>query len=234
MRNLLLGFASLLLAAPAAAQAPTSGTITIVIEGSFGVDLGAPTPPPPPVVVVEPAPATPPAPAPAPTTAMPTAPSSYQLSAGAVLRPAPVAEPTLAPVYVPDSPTAPPAAPERPRYRRRVGLMVGGAVMFAGAWGLNIGGTLLAMTLPFYNEHRDDLFFSSLIPVVGPLVQIGFRDDDWQIPFFVGASALQVAGLVMAIVGTVSRVRVEDEETPVTVVPYASGDGAGVNLLGSF
>ncbi len=36
----------------------------------------------------------------------------------------PVAEPTLAPVYVPDSPTAPPAAPERPRYRRRVGLMV--------------------------------------------------------------------------------------------------------------
>jgi hypothetical protein len=219
MRNALLGglFASFLFASPALAQ---GGSLTITIEGSFGSDLAAPAPaePAPPVVVLEPA-----------RGPMPTAPSGYQLDASTVLS-APA--PAYAPPEVYEAPPAP--APEAPRYRRNVGLMVGGAVMFGGMWALNIGGTLLAMTIPTTNWNRGNLFFSSLVPIGGPLAQIAFRDGDWQIPFFVAASAVQLTGLILAIVGTASRVPVEEPEETISVVPYASGEGAGLNVLGSF
>lgn len=225
MRNALLGglLASFVFASPALAQ-DGSGSITITIEGSFGADLDAPVPaapaaePPPPVVVLEPA-----------RGSMPTAPSGYQLDATAVLTPAPASAPAVVTPY-----EAPPRSEAPPRYRRNVGLMVGGAVMFGGMWALNIGGTLLAMTIPTSNWNRSNLFFSSLVPIAGPLAQIAFRDGDWQIPFFVAASAVQLTGLILAIVGTASRVPVETPEETVTVLPYASGDGAGLNVLGSF
>lgn len=226
MRHTLFGsLLSLFLAAPVLAQeAPASATITVTIEGSFGIDLAAPRSPapalpPPPVVVLEPA-----APmASSPAAPLLAAPAAYQLDAASVLRPS-------GPAYLP--PEAPSDAP--PRYRRRVGLIVGGAVMLGGAWALNIGGTAFALLMPTYNAHRDELAAAAFVPIAGPLMQIAFRDDDWQIPVFAVASAIQLTGLVLAITGTVSRVRVEERETQLAVLPYAGPDGGGATLLGSF
>jgi hypothetical protein len=219
MRTTLLAtLLSLSFAVPALAQeAPSSATITVTIEGSLGRDLAAPRPPAPalpspPVVVLERA-----------AGALPATPAAYQLDAAAV-------RPSEGPaVYVP------PAVSEGPpRYRRRVGLIVGGAVMLAGAWALNIGGTAFALLMPTYNAHRDELMASAFVPIIGPLAQIAFRDDDWQIPIFAVASAIQLTGLVLAITGTVSRVRVEEPERQLAVLPYAGPGGGGVTLLGSF
>jgi hypothetical protein len=177
---------------------------------------------PPPVVLVEPA-----------RGAMPTAPSGYQLRASEVLRVPSAALEPVTPALAPTTAYEPPRD-AAPRYRRRAGLMVAGAVMLGGMWALNIGGTLLAMSMPVTNWNRTHLFFSSLVPVAGPLAQIAFRDADWQIPFFVVASAVQLTGLILAIAGTASRVRVEEPEDALAVLPYASGDGAGLNVLGAF
>ena len=218
MRNAFFGGLLLasLLAAPAHAQEAPAGSVTFTIEGSFGIDLAPPSraaaAPPPPVLLVEPA-----------RGPLPSAPSAYQLDPASVLRPAPA-------LYVP------PAA-ERvaaPRYRRRVGLIVSGAVLLGGMWALNLGGTAFAMAMPSGNAHREELGYAGFLPIVGPLAQIAFRDDDWQIPLFAVASAVQLTGLVLAIVGSVSRVPVDVAEQGVTIVPYASAAGAGLNVVGGF
>lgn len=213
------------LASAAPVQAQASGTLVITIEGSLGPSAPPEAPavevPPPPVVVVEPAaPVAPavvaaPVAAPAPLVLTPAAPAVYGQTQALALDGA--ATPT-----------------EAPRMRRRWGLVGAGAGMALGAYALNIGGTVLALALPTYNSNRGNLFFASLVPIAGPLMQIGFRDGDWQIPLFLASSALQIAGWIMAFVGTFSRVPVEAEETAFMVLPYATEDGAGLTAGGTF
>jgi hypothetical protein len=220
---------TLLWASSSSAQA--SGTVVITIEGTFTVP-SAPAPPTAPLAPAESAAVelAPPAPPPAPLLApIPTV----------VLAPVPPAygpQTYVTQTYEPSSSVAYAPTDAAPRVRRRWGLVASGAAMVIAAYALNIGGTLLALALPFSNGHRDQLFGSALVPVAGPLLQIAYRDADWQIPFYLVSSGLQIAGFVMAFVGTftTTTVAADDATATLSVTPYATGDGAGLMAAGTF
>ncbi len=244
--SLLLACALVLgaLIAPGLAAAQTGGTI--IIEGTltFGVPPAAP-PPPPVVLPTAPAPETPPV--------VVLAPEAQSIAAAPVATPTPaVALPAFVPGRVPTVTVVPQgeASLEAPRTRRRWGLVGAGAGIAIGAYALNVVGSLLWMAIPTgvtstdfiaptWNGHREELLLWSLVPVVGPLAQIAYAEEDWQSALFVAASALEIAGFVMAIVGTASRVpgaprRAAPPGATVTVVPYASETSGGLSLAGSF
>ena len=120
-----------------------------------------------------------------------------------------------------------------PRTRPRWGLAIGGGVMTLVAYGVNIGGSAIWYTTSIFTGQRDDYFHWSLVPVVGPFVQMGFvQGQDWQIPILAVVGAAQIAGVVMAIVGTVSREVVEPPA--LAVAPYATQDGGGLTVAGAW
>jgi hypothetical protein len=229
---------TLLWASSSSAQA--SGTVVITIEGTFTVP-SAPVPPTAPLLAPAESAAVelaPPAPPSAPPPAPPPAPLLAPIPT-VVLAPVPPAygPQTYAPqTYEPSSSVAYAPTDAAPRARRRWGLVASGAAMVIAAYALNIGGTLLALALPFSNGHRDQLFGSALVPVAGPLLQIAYRDADWQIPFYLVSSGLQIAGFVMAFVGTftTTTVAADDATATLSVTPYATGDGAGLMAAGTF
>lgn len=248
--SVLLACALALGATLAPGLAAAQGGGTIVIEGTL--TFGAPAPPaPPPAVALPtaPAPDAPPvvivAPAPQSIMATPAAAPTLTLAPAPISR-APSSVPTLAVVRQGE------VSLEAPRTRRRWGLVGAGAGIAIGAYALNVVGSLLWMAIPTgitstdfiaptWNGHREELLLWSLVPVVGPLAQIAYAEADWHAPLFVAASVLEIAGFVMAIVGTASRERVAPRSdragapgATVTVVPYASGTGGGLSLAGSF
>lgn len=177
----------------------------------------------------------------------------------APLAPAPVLAPMVGPPVVASAApqtlatTAPPpeASPElaRPRTTRDWRLVGAGAGLALGSYVLNLVGTLFWVAIPngassidpitpTWN-HREELFFWSLVPVAGPLAQIGYAEEDWQVGLFIGSSLLQIAGFAMAIAGTARRIEVTPREGAapapgVSVVPYASSTGAGLTVAGTF
>lgn len=216
------------LAAPDSASAQATGG-TIVIEGTFTLTI--PTPPPSYGSAAVPE---------APTVASPYAPPA----------------PPLVTVLPPGPPTAPPrtlaafgpraaqadVTAEPTRTRRRWGLVATGAGLLLGGYALSISGALSGVTTTAGVGGRDEQEAWSFVPIIGPLVGMVDAGDDFQVPVLLAAFALEAAGLVMAIVGTASRVAVRprpgrDERSPtqsVSVVPYASGTGAGIAIGGAF
>lgn len=134
------------------------------------------------------------------------------------------AQSTLLPVQQPEQDV---------RTRPRWGLAIGGGVMTLVAYGVNIGGSAIWYTTSIFTGQRADYFHWSLVPVVGPFVQMGFvQGEDWQIPILAVVGAAQIAGIVMAIVGTASREVVEPPA--LAVAPYATQDGGGLTVAGAW
>ena len=68
-----------------------------------------------------------------------------------------------------------------------------------------------------------DFFMSSLVPIGGPIAQMFFTGgEDWTIPILAVVDCVEVAGLIMAIVGTIGteqEVRVEVGDASLELVP---------------
>lgn len=118
------------------------------------------------------------------------------------------------------APRLAPATHTRPRW----GLLISGMSML-------VGGYAFSLAL----DDTDGSIGWSLLPIAGPFVSMTEGWNMLAFPLFVVAGALQIAGAVLTIVGAASRVEVPSDEPPsVTVVPYASGDGAGLAASARF
>lgn len=123
------------------------------------------------------------------------------------------------------------------RHRTDEGLIIAGASMLGGMWLLNIpisGG--IALSLASDSAARSgDYFGWSFVPLVGPIVQMFQVGAQHQvIPILAVVEAVEVIGLIMAAVGTAGSDVQVLEPVSVSVVPWASPDGAGVVAAGSF
>ncbi len=133
---------------------------------------------------------------------------------------------------------------QRPLWR----AVAAGAGLLGGAWALNVVGSglwMLAPTgvasadllVPTWNGHAAAFFDWSLVPIVGPFAQMAYVDHpEWQLPLLAIDGLLQIAGLVTAIVGQVSRETVtrDDDGPQISVVPAVSAQSLGLNVTGSF
>ena len=100
-------------------------------------------------------------------------------------------------------------------------------MIFSGGW---IGGLT-----------ADQTFGASFIPVIGPLIFAGValdRPSDYSLFAVIGIvdALAQAAGLTMLIIGIIGEdVEVNvNAETSLIVLPYSSGDGAGLSVSGTF
>ncbi len=165
-----------------------------------------------------------PAPAPAGTIVV-TAPTQ----AGAVYAaPAPAPAPAYATTSTPYPPTYGSPFPPRDRHGRALvgtrhemqndrGLWGAGLGLFLGGWVLDLVGTALAnaMSHDRTDAAEQDAQAWSILPLVGPVVQLGIEAPHPAIPITSGL--MQISGLVMFIVGLTSE---HDAEIPI----YAWGD----------
>jgi hypothetical protein len=136
------------------------------------------------------------------------------------------AVPTLDPEL---APRAEPVVRTRPRWR----LVAAGAVMLGAAWALNLAGSAIWSIMP--TQHDPDYLPWALVPIVGPFAQLAnLEGEDWQRPVLALIGGAQIAGLVLAIVGTATRQEVTQSEPEVFVAPYASTEGAGASVAVTF
>lgn len=139
------------------------------------------------------------------------------------------------------------APPEmRVEHRMNRGLAIAGGAMFGISWGVNILGSSLGGLLVYSGWSGggltyDQMFGSSFIPVIGPLIFAGVAFDHRNGTDFFGAiglidAAAQIAGLTMLIIGIIGEdVEVNAAaENHLYVLPYASSQGAGVTANGTF
>lgn len=120
------------------------------------------------------------------------------------------------------------------RHHVNGGLLGGGIGMFAGAYVLNIFGTLLGTLAISVSSGGDPGSYLGwgFVPIVGPIAQMFYvGGNDWMIPILAVIEAVEVGGLIMAIFGQIGS---EEEELEMVtgvdwrVMPYASPDGAGL------
>lgn len=97
------------------------------------------------------------------------------------------------------------------------GLWGGGIGLFVAGWVVDIGLTALgnAISTDRTDANEQDALAWSLLPFVGPLVQLGIQAPHPAIPIL--AEVMQIGGLVMFVLGMTST---HDAEVPV----YAFGD----------
>jgi hypothetical protein len=125
-------------------------------------------------------------------------------------------------------------------HRMQTDLMIVGGAMLGGAWLLNIGasgpGALALANDPVSGARGDDYFGWSFVPLIGPVVQMfQLGDEHWAIPLLAIVEAVEVVGIILALVGTVGHdVVLLEPVANMQLLPWASGDGAGVVAIGSF
>ncbi|MEC7518868.1 MAG: hypothetical protein VYE22_03330 [Myxococcota bacterium] len=116
-----------------------------------------------------------------------------------------------------------------------IGLLVGGYVaeIFVGLFGGLAMGFDSAVTGSSYDGNA--FFYSSLIPVAGPIAQMAVVDfDDGWMPWLLLDTILQVGGLTMIILGAAIQQEVEvyaelDDGVDLAVLPTFGTDGAGLS-----
>ena len=117
------------------------------------------------------------------------------------------------------------------------GLVIGGAVMLGVAWAVNIlGSALSSLLISIGSGDATSYFCSSLIPIAGPIAQMVLAGDmTWTIPILAVMDGVEIAGLIMAIVGTVgSETEVRTEVGALSFHPWAGTQGAGLATTLSF
>lgn len=133
-----------------------------------------------------------------------------------------------------DAPGPQELVPPRSRGGRRDWALIGaGAGMALGGWALNVVGSLLWVLWPgsWGNDNTPYLSWAT-VPVAGPIMQLTTSSsEEWQAPIAVIISGVQLAGWIMAIVGTASP---SDEVAPLAVLPVVSDGYAGVAAGGRF
>lgn len=104
------------------------------------------------------------------------------------------------------------------------GLIVGGSIMIAAGYVVNLAiSALVAFALAWAGLDAGGIFGWALVPIIGPFVQMGYlhQDSGW-LTWLGVMGGLQVVGLTMVILGAVLRVR-----EPV----YALGEGRTLSVL---
>jgi len=135
-------------------------------------------------------------------------------------------------------------APEM-QTRTRIGLVIGGAVMFGVSYVFHA-----ALISPLagidFDETADEYLWNDFrvygaIPLVGPWLQLsvkptGFTDDGWG-PYLIANGILQAAGLTMLILGFVLRKETStyaDASPSIMVAPMAREGATGLTAFGHF
>ena len=115
------------------------------------------------------------------------------------------------------------------------GLVLGGALLLGIPWLVNVGGSALG-TLVLPSANRQDFFGWGVVPLVGPLVQMTYTaGEDWMIGILAVIEACEVAGLIMAIIGTVGEDAEEEQMiSDLHVVPWASPTSGGLSVGARF
>jgi hypothetical protein len=172
--------------------------------------------------------------------------------------PPPAAQPTLVfvptqapqPTYIqPYQPTYVAAQPEPAPARRggaRIGLIVSGAVLLGVGWLSNIIVGIPAGENVFGSgseEEWEAFRYCSIIPVVGPWVQLGvkptaFSQDGWAI-WLILNGVMQAAGTALLVSGIAlsddgNETADADSGPSFAVLPNISPNHAGLSLFGSF
>jgi len=162
---------------------------------------------------------------------------AFATPAGAQLTMTAVApEPQPSPVQVVAAPTEP-APPPPVIHHMDHGFVSAGTALFLVSWTINIPSSLLARLLgspdPSVVQNYDGF---STIPLVGPLVQMGFADGiGWTVPILAVIEAAEIAGFIMMIVGAIGVDDVaEVGGLDLHVLPFASSSSAGLNVGGAF
>jgi hypothetical protein len=175
-------------------------------------------------------------------------PPGYPAPAPAAYPPgyAPAYPPGYAPAY--PYPVAPPPygqlrlrTPVRYESRPMYGLIIAGAVTFGAAYLMTAGitGYINAIDCSHASPCRT-VYWPLYIPVAGPIVYMGVGDKTAAAivsPVLVISSLAQLGGLAMLVAGAIVRkkVPVYAEDAPrLTVAPYFSPSGSGLQALGSF
>ncbi len=184
--------------------------------------------------VAAPATSAPAASAPAPVTSVPAA-------------SAPVATAPSAPAAAFGPPATTPAAPvdARPRRDRTpLALTIAGAAVLGGGWVLNIIPSVFAgndgcgFTGCSPESQRWTAFrATSLIPVIGPWIQMGVAPDlnNWWPIWLAFDGLVQAAGFVMLVYGLAANQGEDEPATPqLTLLPMAGPDHTGLLLTGTF
>jgi hypothetical protein len=126
------------------------------------------------------------------------------------------------------------------RHRSNDGLTIAGAALLGGGWLINIplSGVSTLLLAPDATARPDDYFAWSFVPIVGPIVQIfQVGTQHWDIPILAVVEAVEVVGLVMAILGTVGEdVNVLEpvDGLALHLVPWAGEEGGGLLAGGRF
>ncbi len=125
-------------------------------------------------------------------------------------------------------------------HRTQTDLIVIGASMLGGVWLANIAasgpGALALANDPASGARGDDYFGWSFVPLIGPVVQMfQLGDEHWAIPLLAIVEAVEVVGLILALVGTAGEdVVLLEPVAGVRIAPWAGEGGAGAVALGSF
>ncbi len=160
--------------------------------------------------------------------------------------PAQSPQPTYVQPYQPTYAVAPPAPAPARRSGARVGLIVSGAVLLGVGWLSNIIVGVPAGENVFGSgreEAWEPFRYSSLIPLVGPWVQLGvkptaFSEDGWAIWLILNGvmqaagTALLVSGIALSDDGGGSAAA--DSGPSFAVLPNVGPNHAGLSLFGSF
>lgn len=124
------------------------------------------------------------------------------------------------------------------RTRANWGLVIGGIVTFGATYLVNIPVSVALGTS--HSDHETlGYMYSSLIPLVGPWLQLGLSTNSAQVPVAMVAAVARATGLVMFVVGlTAARSPVPEVRLGargrVTFTPTISGNSAGLMAMGSF
>ena len=120
-------------------------------------------------------------------------------------------------------------------HRMTRGLVLSGALLLGIPWLVNVGGSALG-TLLLPSANQQDFFGWGVVPLVGPLVQMTYTAGaDWMIGILAVIEACEVAGLIMAIIGTVGEEAEEEQMiSHLHVVPWASPTSGGLSVGARF
>jgi len=137
--------------------------------------------------------------------------------------------------------THPGAMADEPRTRANRGLVVAGVVSLGVGYVGNLVGSLLYSSLRAVSgvANTDEFLAFSLVPVVGPWLQLPFASSGLEVGFLIGAGVLQAAGVTMLIAGLtfarrpVTEVRISDSSS-VVFTPMVGSDSAGLSAVGTF